>query len=742
MDTRIVANEQWNKIFNILLDHAVSEVEVNGPDKVFIKKKGKRIHLEDIFFDSEKDYMDSISESIIPLVDSMGEFDPNGYIHEGRMMYESQGIEVQARCHIMLPPVCDTPQITMAKRSKTLTTLSALAGMGSMSTEMLHFLEMCAKANLTVVFSGQSGAGKDLAGNTLIPTPKGFKEMKNVNIGDYVFNEIGQPVKVTHKYIPNKDQKYLIEFSNGEKIAAGEGHVWRVIDLQDDYVKENSYEVRIPLSLNNVNKLEVAKLTKDDYLTTDEFLELIDYTPVDKGNNLNTKVSIDPIVNMVEKFEMDAGQVFAVTVRSIIDANKPLFLENSNNKVSRVEKSLRNWDREEISFNELFELCDRDTSLFSVLTSVEDLLGKKIVNKREVADFLIKDHYKRVQIRKEMNSNVNPYLAYKNLTTKEMFDQMYSSDKDNIDSNNLTGMFKTMVDNIANSFNSGEVSTNHVNFAVEKVTSPVEFDYNSVLPIHPYLLGLWLGNPNSSDGRIIVTGKKEEIQEIKAKLTTSCNMSDKEVSIVDKDTVDDDGDLVSTLRVKGFKQLLKKVYSDPKYGVVKNNFPKIVPDDYMFASVAYREELIAGMVDSEGSVDSDGNCDFVALSRDIVDQLRTIVSSLGIRTSPIRIEKRFIVKDNEQHQLPDGYKLSFLFDKNPFGLNNHILAMQDRLNDIATIGHNDQEDIVYITSIVEQDFEDEEFYCIEVDTPSHLFLAGETFIPTHNTFFAMTLTCL
>lgn len=739
MNARIVNHEVWNKIFNILLDHSVSEVEVNAPDGVFIKQKGKRIHLEDIVFESEKEYLESIEDSVVPLVDSMGDFDPNGYIFEGRLMYEAQAIQVQARCHIMLPPVCDTPQITMAKRSKTLTTLEHLAEMGSMSTEMLHFLQMSAKANLTVVFSGQSGAGKDLAASTKIPTPQGFKEMGELNVGDYVFNERGKQVKIVNKYAPKKDQKYLVEFSNGEKIAAGEGHVWRVIDLQDDYVKTTSFEVRVPLSLNNVSKLEVAQLTKDSYMTTEEFLALIEYTPVDKANNLTTDGNIDPIVDIVSKFEVDMGQFFALTVRSVLDINKPLFAQSKSSVVKKIEKDLRAWDREEISFNELFEVCGRDEKIFASLTSVSDQLGKKIVNKREVADFLLKDHYRRVEAKKTMNANTDHSLVSKNLTTKEMFEFMYGKDE----KTGLSHIFTTLENRISSGLKIDPPTENIVNFAVEKELFPAEFDYDySDFPIHPYVLGLWLGNPNGSDGRSLTSGVKQEILEIKAKLVTDNMVDSRSISVVDKKNLDENGNIISTLKIRNFRKMLKEVFSSVGDVEVKNTFPKIIPDLYMFTSSSAREDLIAGMVDSGGFVDENGNCNFIGLSEDVVKQLRVVVSSLGIRTSPIRIEKRTIVKDGQENKLPDGFKLSFLFDRTPFGLNRNIVAMQDRLNDIDTVGYNDNEDVIYITKITEQDFGEEEFFCIEVDSPSHLFLAGETFIPTHNTTMLEAMTKL
>ena len=141
-------------------------------------------------------------------------------------------------------PSCNYPQVTLAKRSKSLNTIDSLAAMGSISTKMKQFLDMAVSANLTVVFSGQSGAGKNLSGETLIPTPSGFRAMKDVLIGDYVFNEKGKAVEVLNKYKPsyNLDKKYLVHFSNGDSVKAGEGHLWQVVDLNDGAFQEKSIQ--------------------------------------------------------------------------------------------------------------------------------------------------------------------------------------------------------------------------------------------------------------------------------------------------------------------------------------------------------------------------------------------------------------------------------------------------------------------------------------------------------------------
>lgn len=150
----------WNLALNLLLDDSISEVETNGPDQFFLKKSGRRMHIAAIDLQTDEAYAQSIEDGLVPFVKSWDDFDPEGYIYEGPIRYEAAGRLIRGRCHIVLPPASDTPQVTIAKKSTSLATLDAIAGKGSMATEMLEFVKAAAAADLTTILSGGTGAGK------------------------------------------------------------------------------------------------------------------------------------------------------------------------------------------------------------------------------------------------------------------------------------------------------------------------------------------------------------------------------------------------------------------------------------------------------------------------------------------------------------------------------------------------------------------------------------------------------
>lgn len=154
----------WNYCFNLLLDSSISEVEANGRESFFINQGGNRRKLEQVRLRSDEEYLKSIEVGLIPHITSHVPFNPTGYIFEGPLRFKAvvNGVEksVRGRCHIILPPAADSPQITIAKKSTSLTTLDDIASRGSMPAEILKFVKASIAADLTTTISGGTGAGK------------------------------------------------------------------------------------------------------------------------------------------------------------------------------------------------------------------------------------------------------------------------------------------------------------------------------------------------------------------------------------------------------------------------------------------------------------------------------------------------------------------------------------------------------------------------------------------------------
>lgn len=76
------------------------------------------------------------------------------------------------------------------------------------------------------------GSGKALYIHTPILTTNGFKTMASLNVGDYVYDELGNSAKVLYKSeVFYNHECYKLTFNNHETIIADAEHLWQVEDI-------------------------------------------------------------------------------------------------------------------------------------------------------------------------------------------------------------------------------------------------------------------------------------------------------------------------------------------------------------------------------------------------------------------------------------------------------------------------------------------------------------------------------
>ena len=82
----------------------------------------------------------------------------------------------------------------------------------------------------SIAFCGEMGAGKALALNTPIPTPRGWALMGNLTPGDMVFDESGRPTPVVAISEVMSDRPcFKVSFSDGSHIVADADHLWTTL---------------------------------------------------------------------------------------------------------------------------------------------------------------------------------------------------------------------------------------------------------------------------------------------------------------------------------------------------------------------------------------------------------------------------------------------------------------------------------------------------------------------------------
>lgn len=142
-----------NVLTGLLRDDAVTEIMVNGPDKIYVEKRG-RIQRSKIRFRSRKDAM-RFAMKIIPDV-NFGNPIGNGRTPEGY------------RVNVVLDPISlDSPVITIRKFSNKPMSIDMLIRYKSINAEVADKLEKLVRAKYNIFVSGGTGSGKTTFLNAL-----------------------------------------------------------------------------------------------------------------------------------------------------------------------------------------------------------------------------------------------------------------------------------------------------------------------------------------------------------------------------------------------------------------------------------------------------------------------------------------------------------------------------------------------------------------------------------------------
>jgi replicative DNA helicase len=106
-----------------------------------------------------------------------------------------------------------------------------ITGVATGYTDLDEILAGLQPSSLTIV-GARPAMGKAVALSTPIPTPRGWTVMGDLQVGDQVFDEKGQPCRVTYTSPVFTDHRcYRVRFDDGSAIIADAGHRWFAYDF-------------------------------------------------------------------------------------------------------------------------------------------------------------------------------------------------------------------------------------------------------------------------------------------------------------------------------------------------------------------------------------------------------------------------------------------------------------------------------------------------------------------------------
>lgn len=224
----------------------------------------------------------------------------------------------------------------------------------------------------------------------------------------------------------------------------------------------------------------------------------------------------------------------------------------------------------------------------------------------------------------------------------------------------------------------------------------------AVQSLDAYVLGIWLGDGCRTRG--IFTGTDEEV---KTEIISRGYYLGK--------------DYQQSRTIYGITPLLENL------GILNcYSYQKFIPDSYKYASIKQREDLLSGLMDTDGTVDKNGAMEFDTTSEQLAKDVVWLIRSLGgnafIKAS---VKKPFYYKNNHKILGKDCYRVTVRLKKNPF----LIKRKADRFTE-----PKNKSQLRYLKRYIDKIELDkiEETMCIEVEHSSHCYLTND-FIVTHNT---------
>jgi pilus assembly protein CpaF len=138
-------------------DDSITDIMVNGPNRVFVESGGK-VRLSDIRF-RDATHVANISQRIASAIGRR--------IDESSPMVDAR-LKDGSRVNIVFPPLAlDGPYISIRKFSRRQIDFAKLVSYGSLTQQVVRVLEVAGRCRLNVVISGGTGSGKTTLMNAM-----------------------------------------------------------------------------------------------------------------------------------------------------------------------------------------------------------------------------------------------------------------------------------------------------------------------------------------------------------------------------------------------------------------------------------------------------------------------------------------------------------------------------------------------------------------------------------------------
>lgn len=253
-----------------------------------------------------------------------------------------------------------------------------------------------------------------------------------------------------------------------------------------------------------------------------------------------------------------------------------------------------------------------------------------------------------------------------------------------------------------------------------KVAQPLDLP-EADLPVDPYFLGYWLGDGNAKDASISVD--RRDTKSLVAQIREAGYATSVHTYAVSSTGFPTERPYYSVVSTALRKRRRVNPHEDSvrgrlrAIGVLGN---KHIPLTYLRASFSQRLAVLQGLMDSDGTIDKE--CQLSLVDDRLAADALELIHSLGFRVCQFLTPGR----GNSQAQ----HRMSFAVRDhvNVFRLPRKVERYEARTYGKTNSGSSHRRSIIAVDPIPSVPVR-----CIKVDSDDHLYLAGKTMIPTHNT---------
>ena len=257
------------------------------------------------------------------------------------------------------------------------------------------------------------------------------------------------------------------------------------------------------------------------------------------------------------------------------------------------------------------------------------------------------------------------------------------------------------------------------------VNKAIKFNSTNELKLHPYLLGVLLGDGGiantvsfTSTTNDIVNRISDIVSKYNCKLVQDSN--DKNSWFIRKDSNER-----NTWIPNPIKEILKEL---KLFG--HRSWEKFIPKEYLFSSINDRIELLRGLIDTDGFVKGTQSYHYVTTSKQLSNDVAFLARSLGCVVVEHERESYYKKKDGEKIKCRNKYELHI---NTPDWIIPFYTSERSEQYNRAKNKHRKRKGHFLKKAIDSIELiSRKECQCIRTDNPTGLYITNE-FIVTHNT---------